>query len=220
MDPLIFRRMHLVSRHLMPWISILSLGVLALGAQSLNELDLKTAKVSQPGLTIVGGRGEVGAIGGNGLVVQPIKVDVIVSDLSTCKAGNVELTVRILNHSNKPISLPWSSDGATIVNPKDQLDLIFRDLRLSVYGFKKDGTKDYVPYGSVQMFGIGSESNTDLLLEPNTTAVLRNVKASGPAEALCQKKFVVTATLSAHKLEKAEGGFTLDSRVAWRVEYP
>jgi hypothetical protein len=145
---------------------------------------------------------------------------VLTPDLSGCKTGEIELTIQIVNATGRPLSLPWNPDGAVVVSSEKTRDSTFRDLSITVLAPKGNALAAREPYGSVQLFGAGSVENSEVLLEPNTTATLRNIRASGPAEILCRGEFAVAATLSIHQLVKVEGGYALHSRPLWKAESP
>src|SRR5215469_7377647 len=82
----------------------------------IRELDLDNVHRSEPILRFVGGTGEGGGVGGNGLKLpQPISVEMVGRDPSGCQNGRVDLNIQLENTGQSSLTLPWSPDGARTV---------------------------------------------------------------------------------------------------------
>lgn len=215
---LTLHRMHPAHNRMAFFAGMIFASALSLAGQNAGELDLNTAIITEPKVRIIEGSGAGGGVGGSGSGAEPIKLIVLASDLSGCRAGQINLSIQIANISGKQLILPWNTDGAAVVNSERVENLSFRNLSITVFAFRERGMRAREQFGTAQLFGGDSTKGSERLLEPNSTATLRNIRVAGPVDALCRGEFAVAATLSTNRLTKMEGGFALHSRPVWRVE--
>ena len=186
---------------------------LGAGASSPPEIDFRTVESSEPAINFLGGTGSAGSAGGTGIAKVRNLAIMIVSLSSNCNESDPYASLRLLNKGLSALTLPWSPDGARVVEAKDRDQITFDTLSVTIRGRHKPQI-----FVTRTLFGNRGVAESRLTLPAGGSTLLRNISLKTHEGSVCGTALAAEVALTSNQALKEGPGYSLHSQERWRIE--